>query len=369
MKAINIILLFFTFLSQITSFGKYNYNVLHVNSELTKVCRVEDGKFIALSILTGEQKFLQSKLDKEAKPIYGNFTINYGYTGSSQLLYPENQEKNSSKYLLFGHNNQDINGHESRENLITFSDRDEKPRVDERIKKIYPSMSGVALKNGKILIAGINLISSKYAETTAEVEIYDPFTREYGNGLTFSAHSNLISCYEQSKNHIYCVYVSYEDAFVTQLRIKHIIYNSIGSVDTLSIKADKVIKNFYTEFNFLKAVVFNETEAVVLFQTGNSESEPELGNSGQDLFYYHLQVNDTVVVKVKRYELLFNKCKYVKDPEDFNADISVLSPKRIYAICQFEDNKFQGFMITPGVKKIQKFKLKNLSFQMITQMK
>ena len=148
---------------------------------------------------------------------------------------------------------------------------------------------------------------------------------------------------------------------MTQLRIKHILYTEYGSVDTLSIKADKVIKNFYTEFNYLKAVAFNETEAVVLFQTGNSESEPELGNSGQDLFYYHLQVNDTVVVKVKRYELLFNKCKYVKDPEDYNADISVLSPKRIYAVCQFndEDDKFYGFMITPGVKKIQKFKFPN----------
>ena len=359
MKAINkiyLIVLFFTF-SQINSFARYYYEILHVNSELAKVCRADDENVLALSSHIGEQKFMQSKLDKEAKPIYGNFTINYGYTGSAQLLYPENQEKNSSSYLVFGHNKQDINGHESKENLITFSDKDEKPHVVERIKRIYPSMSGVALKNGKILIAGINIISSKYAETTAEVEIYDPFTREYGNGLTFSAHSNYISCYEQTKNHIYCVYVSYEDAFVTQLRIKHIIYNSYGSVDTLSIKADKVIKNFYTEFNFLKAVAFNETEAVVLFQTGNSESEPELGNSGQDLFYYHLQVNDTVVVKVKRYELLFNKCKYVKDPEDYNADISVLSPKRIYAICQFEDNKFQGFMITPGVKKIQKFKL------------
>ena len=165
MKAINkiyLIVLFFTFLSQINSFAKYNYDVLHVNSELAKVCPADDGNFLALSTRIGEQKFMQSKLDKEAKPIYGNFTINYGYTGSAQLLYPENQEKNSSSYLLFGHNKQDINGHESKENLITFSDRDEKPRVDERIKRIYPSMSGVALKNGKILIAGINLISSKF---------------------------------------------------------------------------------------------------------------------------------------------------------------------------------------------------------------
>ena len=358
MKANNkiyFIVLFFSFFSLIHSLAEYNYDILHLNSEFPKVCPAEDGNILALSTPVGEQKFIQSKLDKEAKPIYDNFTMNYGYTGSAQLLYNEKQGNNS--YLLFCHNKQDIAGHESKENLITFSDQDEKPRVDERIKRIYPSMSGVALKNGKILIAGINITSSKYAETTAGVEIYDPFSKEYGNGLTFSAHSNYISCYEQSKNNIYCVYVSYEDAFVTQLRIKHIIYNSYGSVDTLSIKADKVIKNFYTEFNYLKAVAFNQTEAVVLFQTGNSESEPELGNSGQDLFYYHLQVDDTDVVKVKRYELLFNKCKYVKDPEDYNADISVLSLKRIYAICQYEDNKFQGFMITPGVKRIQKFSL------------
>ena len=347
---IYLLVLFFTFLSQIHSLAEYNYDILHINSQLPKVCSIGEGN-AAICTVVGEQKFIQTKLDKEAKPIYKDFTYGYGYTGSAEFLC------HSSNYFLYYHNKQDISGHESKENLLTFSDQDNEPHVEKRINRIYPSMSGVVLKNGKILIAGINVTSSKYAETTAGVEIYDPLTKEYGNGLTFSAHSSFISCYEQSKNNIYCVYVSYEDAFVTQLRIKHIMYNSYGSVDTLSIKADKVIKNFYTEFNYLKAVAFNETEAVVLFQTGNSESEPELGNTGQDLYYYHLQVNDTVVVKVKRYELLFNKCKYVKDPEDYNADISVLSPKRIYAICQFEDNKFQGFMITPGVKKIQKFSL------------
>ena len=363
MKAINkiyLLVLFFSFLSQIYSSALYNYYILHENSELPKVCPAEDENVLALSTIVGEQKFMQTKLDKDAKPIYSDYSYGYGYTGSAQLL---SLKKNNtcSNYFLFYHNKQDLSGHDSKENLFTFSDQDKEPYVQERIKRIYPSKSGVTLKNGKILIAGINTTSSKYAETTAGVEIYDPFTKEYGNGLSFSAHSSFISCYEQIKNHIYCVYVSYEDAFVTQLRIKHILYNEYGSVDTLSIKADKVIKNFYTEFNYLKAVAFNETEAVVLFQTGNSESEPELGNSGQDLYYYHLQVNDTVVVKVKRYELLFNKCKYVKDPEDYNADISVLSPKRIYAVCQFndEDDKFYGFMITPGVKKIQKFKFPN----------
>ncbi len=364
MRGINkiyLVLLFFGFLSQIYSLELYDYNILHADSELPKVCSAEDGNVLALSTVNGEQKFIQSKLDIEANPIYGNYTYDYGYTGSAQLLFPEKQEKNSSKYYLFHHNKQDISGHNSKENLLTFFDKGKSGEQKVRINRIYPSMSGVALKNGKILIAGINTTSSKYAETTAGVEIYDPFTKEYGNGLTFSAHSNFISCYEQSENHIYCVYVSYEDAFVTQLRIKHIMYNSYGSVDTLTIKADKVIKNFYTEFNYLKAVVFNQTEAVVLFQTGNSESEPEYGNSGQDLFYYHLQLNDEEVVKVKRYELLFTKCKYVKDPEDYNADISVLSPKRIYAVCKYhdEDNKFYGFMITPGVKKIEKFKFPN----------
>ena len=77
MKAINkiyLLVLFFTFLSQINSSALYNYYILHENSELPKVCPAEDGKVLALSTIVGEQKFMQTKLDKDAKPIYSDYS-------------------------------------------------------------------------------------------------------------------------------------------------------------------------------------------------------------------------------------------------------------------------------------------------------
>ena len=62
----------------------------------------------------------------------------------------------------------------------------------------------------------------------------------------------------------------------------------------------KVIKTFYTEFNFLKAVKFNDTDALVLFQTGNTKNTPRYGNSGKDLYFYHLEIKEDSV-HVKRY--------------------------------------------------------------------
>ena len=43
-----------------------------------------------------------------------------------------------------------------------------------------------------------------------------------------------------------------------------------------------IIKVFYTEFNFIKAVKFNENEALVLFQTGNDNSKIEFENTGNE---------------------------------------------------------------------------------------
>ena len=358
-KQTNIVLLSLMIITQIFSLGTYNYDILHDNSEFPKVCPVGDGNILALSSIVGEQKFKQSKFDKSARQIYDNSTIDYGYSGSAELVQPKNLQDYTEDYLLFFHNKQNNKDSEGKEYILNFNDKGQQAKRTERLKKIYQKMSAVSLKNGKILIASINPISTKFEETIAEVGIYDPKTNEFGNGLTFNAYSKYISCYEQTENHIYCVYVSFEDKFVTQLRIKHILYNYNG-LDTLTLIADKVIKNFYTEFNFLKAVSLNQTDALVLFQTGNNEDIPPHGNSGQDLYYYHLKVNDTLVVKVKRYEFLFNKCKYVEDPEDYNADIAVLSEKRIYAVCENTDNKFQVFMINPNEKIIEKFTIKHL---------
>ena len=127
---------------------------------------------------------------------------------------------------------------------------------------------------------------------------------------------------------------------------------------TLVDKGSKTIKAFYTVFNFLKAIPFNNNEGIVLFQTGNNEKLPKYGNTGKDLYYYHLKVSDNDV-NVLRYEYLYNDCVYKEDAEDYNADIAVLSQHRIYAACETQSGRLRGFIIYPDKAEIDEFNFNN----------
>ena len=349
-------LLGFLIIFKSNCFSNIYQEILHENHELPKVCPTLDGGVLVISTETGSQKFKMTELDKKGKSINDNSTLNFGYTGSAQLVQPQPVGDKIPDYLLFCHNKQKISLHESKENMLSFNSLGQFTKNYVKKRSLYQTMSAVSLKNGKILIAAINPIFSHGEQTTTEIDLYDPYEDTWGNGLTFKeSYSKYITCYEQKDNNIYCLYVSYEDIFVTKLKIKHLTINNLSLV----VVKDKVIKTFYTEFNFLKAIPFNEEEAIVLFQVGNNQNPPEYGNSGQDLFYYHLKVSETEMVIVKRYEFLYNGCKYIKDPEDYNADIIALSQKRIYVACETDQNKFKGFFINPNEKKIVKFDFYN----------
>ena len=351
MKAQNFLLfltLSFLFISPIYSNSNLQLDVLHDEHELPKVCELEDGGVLALTSFRGTlQQCKMTRFDKNAKPVFHNITMNFGYTGSSQLI----KFKNQNNYGLFYHNDENKNGALSTENFYTLEDNGQIAKTKSLQQRHYETKSAVALKSGKIFLAGIVPISTKFAETSTETYLYDPEKDEWQNGLTFVSHSKYISCYEQKQNNIYCVYVSYDDFYITKLKIKHIYVND----NTLVEKEDKVIKTFYTEFNFLKAIPFKEKEALILFQVGNNEREPPLGNNGQDLYFYQIELSDTEFIVAKRYELLSQQCKYVKDPEDYNADIIALTENRIYAVCETEDKSFKGFEIHPFEKTITKF--------------
>ena len=92
----------------------------------------------------------------------------------------------------------------------------------ERRRSIYQKTSAVPMKNGKIVLASIKPISSDYSETSIELNIYDPADDSFGTGITLNAYSQYISCYEQKENDVYCVYVSFENPFVSKLRIKRL---------------------------------------------------------------------------------------------------------------------------------------------------
>ena len=345
---------------QINTNTNTNQYLLHPNSEFVKAYTLESGDVIAISSVIGTQQMRIGKLNNEGRSIYANSTLSRGYSPDAQLVQP----KNSDFYFLSYHNKQKISGNEAKEKTMTFKDK--KIIIDEinRKNSIYQKSSTIALKNGNILVAGINYISTFGAETNVELNIYNPKTGVSGQGISFKATSKYISCYEQKENNVYCVYISYENVFVSKLMIKHIFIT--GSI--LLNKEDEVIKTFYTEFNFLKAIPFNDDEALILFQTGNAKKPPRYDNTGKDLYFLHLELVYTpnFEVKVKRFEYLYNNCLYDKDnhdPEYYNADIAVLSQNRIYAVCETELNKFRGFEIYPTKQEIEEFNFNNFNAQ------
>ena len=347
---------------QIGSLAENKQEELNINTQFPKVITLEDGNVLVVTTVIGEQKIYVTKLDKNGEVIYRNATINYGYTASAELVEPLTEEKN---YLIYGHNKQDISQRESKEFTLLFKDKGEEAKKDNRKNSLYKQTSVVALKSGKVLVAGINPPSSDFAQTSLELNIFDPVEGEYGNGLTLNAHSNYISCYEQKENEIYCVYVSYDSVFLSKLQITRFKVNDNNALETLDCDT-QVIKVFYTEFNYLKAIRFTDTEALVLFQTGNGNTnEVMFGNTGKDLYYYHLEtVTDEKcpnckLVTVKRYEYLFNECLYRDDSEYYNADIYPFSEKKIFAVCEYQENKFKGFIIYTDKKAIDRFNFNN----------
>ena len=333
----------FFLISSIASYSTIIQYILHDEHELPKVCTLEDDGVLAISQFRGtKQETKISRLDRDARPSYDNKTMNFGYSSSAQLI----KHKTSDKYGIFFHK-------QSYEKYVTFEDEGKNVKTSYNKNNVYLTESTVALKNGKIFLAGIFQVSTNYAETNIELQLYDPDRDVMQNGLSFASHGNFVSCYEQKENNVYCVYVSYENEFIRKLKIKRILVDDT----TLIEKEDKVIKTFYTEFNFLKAIPFKIDEALILFQVGNNEKIPSVGNTGQDLYFYHLQLSSTEFITAIRYEFLSQECNYVKDPADYNADIIALTENRIYAVCEAEDNIFKAFEIHPNDKEIIKFNI------------
>ena len=171
---------------QIGSLAETREDLLNIDSESPKVITLEDGNVLAVTTLRGEQKIYVSKLDKNGDIIYGNVTINYGYAPSAKLVEPLTEDQD---YLLFGHNKQDLSEHESKEFTLLFQEKGEEAKKVNRKNSLYKQTSVVALKSGKVLVAGINPPSSTFAQTSLELNIFDPIDGEYGNGLTLNAHN------------------------------------------------------------------------------------------------------------------------------------------------------------------------------------
>jgi hypothetical protein len=274
MKAQNLMIYVFllvVLISQINTNANTYQEILHIDSRFPKVCTLEDKGVIVISPIRGEQKTKESKLDLKGNVIYGNSTLPQGITGNAQVVQP----LSLNYYLLFHHNDQGIGGQSPNEFITRFK-QGAKLGQNTIKNSIYEQRSLVALKGGKIFYAGLVPRTGFGATTSIEVNVFDLKNNRTGTGISFpDATSKYVSCFELTESNIYCVYVSFENDFVSKLRIKHCKINDM-TVNCADQENKKVIKNFYTEFNFLKAVKFNDREAVILFQTGNGKKHQNM---------------------------------------------------------------------------------------------
>ena len=345
----NIIIVLFCLIPlSLNAFQNPKQYILFEDAEFPKVCSFNDGLVYAFGSVLGEQKTLITKFDKYADR-GEDTTLKFGYSGSSVVA----QSLSDNNLAFFFHNKKGIANYVSKEYVGNIKNDGKEFSSILRKDKIYIQKSVVPLENGKIIIAGIYEKNNLGEQTTIEIDIYDPSTGSFGNGITIAegqsdnAYGKYISCFKLKPNDVYCAYVSYESEFISKLNIRHLKI-TVNGLDA-SNPENTVVKNFYTPYNFIKVIPYNEKEAIILFQTGNE---------GKDLYYYHITLeNDEMVAK--RYEYLFNNCLYQSDPEHQNADIIYITKNKIYATCEYTSSKFMGFEINPDLKKIKTFEFYN----------
>ena len=356
MKIQNVTIIFICLLllfSHINSLGNSYQEEIHDIAQFPKPYTLDDKNVVVIISVPGEQKSYEAKLDKNGETIYSYIPFNASYSPSADLIVPHSKDGNISDYLLFHHNKQNLPGAKHFDYITRFNQGKITSSKKDPQSKFYEKKSAVALKNGKVFLAGINTANPEGSETTIDAKLYDPKTNTFGSGISFEGVGKYVSCYELKENHVYCAYVIKQYPYVSKLKLKHLEINPTSN--SIIPKGEQVIKTFYTVFNFLKAVPFNEKESIIVFRVGDGEINPKNGNSGKELFYYHLELsNEEALVSATRYDKLEAHCTYRKE-EDDSIDIAVLSEKRIYIACEAEEGKLRGYIIYPGKTEITGF--------------
>ena len=320
--------------------------IIHSNAELGKVCPLSDGSNLILSKRPGADITYISKLDSNANYIYHSNTINLAYTGNAQIM--ESKLTTGEKGYTLYHK---LSGKEYLTEI-----KDQGVKVNSKDYTTYhEQVSALTLANGKIFFIGITKPSADFARTVINLRVYDPQTNTDLQGESLVSYSKYISCYEQKDNDVYCVYVYDEDPLRSLLGIQNFKVSDAGIVQ----KGEPfLIKAFYTQFNYVKAIKYNQNEVGIFFQTGNPAYTVDIpnGNTGKDLYYYHLEVTPTSM-KVVRYDYISTNCRFSSDAEDYTADM-IAFDDAVYLICELDNGSnnyakaFRGYVISKGVKKV-----------------
>ena len=337
----------------------YRNDIIHEKAELGKVCHLKDGQNVIISKVLNKEKTLISKLDDRGNYIYHNTELNLGYTGNAQIMEsPINEGQTQTGYTLY-HKNL------GKEYLTQINDEGQKVANQTYANTYQEQVSAFTLTNGNIFFVGISKPASNWAQTAINLRVYDPRANSDLSGETLKAYSKYISCYEQTDNEVYCAYVYHENPLRSLLGIQNF---KIGNTGIINESPVFLIKAFYTQINFIKAIKYNNNEVAIIFQTGtgnkNIENVP-LGDSGKDLYYYHLKVSSNSM-EVIRYDYMSSNCRFTSEAEDYTNDIIVLE-NSVMVICEVENEgknyakMFRAYNITNNVKKIDPINFNNFN--------
>ena len=330
--------------------------IIHENAELGKVCLNTDESNTILSkgVDSNQGSTLISEIDNRGGFIYHNSKFNLVYDSSAQILEKKTNTEESA-YLLYYKNN-------GKEYFTEFKDKGVDLQSSKDLGTLHTKVSSFTLKNGLIFFAGIQS-ASKYAKTNLNIKIYDAQTKTPLNtGITINAYSQLVSCAEVKDNEVYCAYIHDENLIKRHLLyLQHFKVTDNGEI--IHEEQAYLIKSFYTDFNMVKVVKISETEVGIVFQTGNGNEVDNIpfGNTGKDLYFYHLEVSSNKM-EVVRYDYIYNNCRLRDDTNDYTVDIISLPNKFIYAICEsaLEQAAFQLIQVYGPDKKFVQMTIGNL---------
>ena len=180
--------------------SRTNQQDVNKNVQYPKAITLQNGNILVLTSEEGSPQVTHiAELDKDGNVLYNTSTIPRGFTADAQLV------RQGDTYILSHHNKQNLPTSESKEYMATFKEKGTNLNAVLRSSKFYQKSSLVALKNGRIFVAGIVAPSTSGALTTAEVALFNPTTRTFSSGQSInSPYSSYIHCYEQRENEVYC---------------------------------------------------------------------------------------------------------------------------------------------------------------------
>ena len=334
----------------------YSSQIIHENAELGKVYLNTDESNTILSKGTDPNQgaTLISKIDNRGGFIYHNSKFNLVYDNSAQIMEKKTNTE-ESVYLLYYQNN-------GKEYFTEFKDKGVDLQASKNLETFHAKVSTFTLKNGLIFFAGIQS-TSKFAQTNLNIKLYDSQTKtQLNTGITINAYSHLVSCAEVKDNEVYCAYIHDENLIKRHLLyLQHFKVTDNGEI--IHEEQAYLVKSFYTDFNMVKVIKISDTEVGIVFQTGNGNEVNNIpfGNTGKDLYFYHLEVSPNKM-EVVRYDYIYNDCRLRADKNDYTVDIISLPNKYIYAICESasDQSAFQLIQVYGPDKKFTQLTMGNL---------